>query len=348
MMRDMLSRRQFVRATGVSAASLGLAACSGAGEEADSEAGTDSGSAELAKLTFCLDYTPNTNHTGIYVANALGYFAEEGIELKIVQPAEDGAEAMVGTGRAELGVSYQDYLADAYAGGNTGLFAIAAILQHNTSGIMSRGGLGVTHPAAMEGLRYATWELPVEQATVRQVVEADGGDFDAIKLVPYTVDDDVAGIRADMYDCVWVFEGWAVQNAKVQDVDVDFFSFISIDETFDLYSPVLVANIAFAEENPDLVRAFVRAARRGYEYTIAHPEEAGEMLLEAVPELDAALVAESLGYLGDQFQADAPAWGVIDGARWARFYQWLNDNELVTPQLDVNAGWTDAYLDADA
>lgn len=337
-----ITRRTFVGGLGTALAAAALTGCGT--HDADTSEPAGGTATSPTKLTFCLDYTPNTNHTGIYVALDKGYFAEEGLEVSIVQPAEDSAEVMVGTGRAQLGVSYQDYMANAFAGGNTGLEAVAAIIQHNTSGIMSKGGLGVTHPAAMEGKRYATWELAVEQATVRQVVETDGGDFDKVKMVPYTVEDDVAGIRADLYDCVWVFEGWAVQNAKVQGVDVDFFSFRSVDDVFDFYTPVIAANTTFAAENPDVVRAFLRAVKRGYEFVADNHQEAAQILLAAVPELDADLVEESLAFLAGQFQDDAAFWGEIDGARWSRFFQWLNDNDLVGTSLDVDAGWTMDYL----
>ncbi len=335
-----VSRRMFLSGAGAAAAAV-LCACGsqGGGEPSDANGPTDN-----TKLTFCLDYTPNTNHTGIYVAQDQGYFADEGLEVQIVQPAEDTAEAMIGTGKAQLGVSYQDYIANALVAGNTGIEAVAAILQHNTSGIMSAAELGITHPAAMEDHTYATWDLPVEQATIRHIIEKDGGDFDKVKLVPYTVDDEVSGIKAKMFDTVWVYEGWAVQNAAVQNVAVNYFSFISIDEVFDYYTPVIAANTDYAKKSPDTVKAFLRAAKKGYEFAIAQPEKAGEILCAAVPELDAALVAQSQTYLSKQYQADAASWGVIDKDRWARFYTWLNDNKLVAKPLDVNAGWTMDYL----
>ena len=74
------------------------------------------------------------------------------------------------------------------------------------------------------------------------------------------------------------------------------------------------------------------------------PQEAADILCAEVPELNAALVAQSQAYLSEQYQADASTWGVIDGTRWSRFFQWLNDNKLVEKQLDVNAGWTMDYL----
>ena len=355
-----LTRRAFAAGLAASGAAA-LAAC-GASDEGKTQAAdatggaaegeaTEAGARPLANqtltpVTFCLDYTPNTNHTGIYVALHEGWFAEEGIDLEVVQPAEDSAEAMIGTNQAQLGVSYQDYIANVLAAdAPLPVVAVAAVIQHNTSGIMSPAELGVTRPAAMEGKRYATWELPVELATVADVVEADGGDFSKVELVPYTVDDEVAGFAADLFDTVWVFEGWAVQNAHVQDVDVNYFSFISVDDVFDFYTPVIAANGDWASAHADTVKAFLRAAKRGYEFAIAHPDEAADILLEEVPELSEDLVRASQAYLADQYQADAPRWGEIDPRRWARFYQWLNDQKLVEHELDPAAGFTMEYLD---
>lgn len=351
--RDM-SRRGFIKGAGALAAAATLAGC-GAYKGASGDASASAGEGKSAKsapksarkITFCLDYTPNTNHTGIYVAQAKGYFKDEGLTVKVVQPADGTAEAMIGYGQAQMGVSYQDYIANALSSKNpVAIEAVAAIIQHNTSGIMSRKADGITSAKKMEGHTYATWSLPVEQATIKQVMESDGGDFDKLKMVPYEVDDEVAGLKANMFDCVWVYEGWAVQNAKVQHYDVNYFSFVSMDKVFDFYTPVIAANDDFAKKYPDVVKAFVRAAKRGYEYAIKHPKAAGDILLDAAPELSADLVQASAKYLAKQYQADAKSWGVIDKSRWDAYFKWLNDKNLVENKLDVNSGWTMDYLEA--
>ena len=351
--RDM-SRRGFIKGAGALAAAATLAGCGayqGKSDDASASAG-EGASAKSApksarKITCCLDYTPNTNHTGIYVAQAKGYFKDEGLTVKVVQPADGTAEAMIGSGQAQLGVSYQDYIANALSSKNpVAIEAVAAIIQHNTSGIMSRKADGITSAKKMEGHTYATWSMPVEQATIKQVMESDGGDFDKLKMVPYEVDDEVAGLKANMFDCVWVYEGWAVQNAKVQHYDVNYFSFVSMDKVFDFYTPVIAANDDFAKKYPDVVKAFVRAAKRGYEYAIKHPKAAGDILLDAAPELSADLVQASAKYLADQYHADAKSWGVNDKSRWDAYFKWLNDKNLVENKLDVNSGWTMDYLEA--
>lgn len=336
-----MSRRAFVGA-GVSAAAVALASC---GSQGPSQQGPSSGDA--TKLTFCLDWTPNTNHTGIYVAQHEGYYASEGIELEIVQPPEDGAEAVVGSGQAQLGVSFQDYIADVLSNSpDTPLLAVAAILQHDTAGIMSPKGLGIASPKNMEHHSFGTSQKPVEQATIKTLVEDDGGDYSLVQMVPVSDEDPTNALRAGMYDSVSVYEGWELQQAQLQGYDVNYFSYISVDDVFDFYTPVIVVNPDFARDNADVVKAFMRAAKKGYQMAVDDPSGAADILCAEVPELDGDLTHASAAYLAGKYVDDATSWGVFDRDRWARYFQWLNDNGLVENQLDVNAGWTNDYLDA--
>ena len=338
--RAGMSRRAFVAGSAAAAATLVLAGCN-----SNSGSSSASGSSsDKTALTFCLDYTPNTNHTGIYVAKNKGYFDEEGLDVTIVQPADGTAEGAIGTGQAQFGVSYQDYIAAAYDSGNTGLTAIAAVIQHNTSGIMSRAADGITRAKQMENHIYTTWDMAVEQATIKQIMESDGGDFSKLSMVPYSVDDEVSGLKANMFDCVWVYEGWAVQNAKIQGYDVNYFDFRAMDDVFDFYTPVLAANVDYAKANPDVVKAFLRAAKKGYEFAVSQPDEAAKILCQEVPELDSELVEASAKFLAGEYTSEAESWGVIDPTRWANYFQWLNDNSLVENKLDVNAGYDTSFL----
>ena len=319
---------------------FGLAGC-GSSEQSDENGPTDPTS-----LTFVLDWTPNTNHTGIYVAEKLGYFDEAGIDVEILQPPENGVEAVVGSGKADLGVSFQDYLVPAFAGEKKTIpvTAVAAILQHNLSGIMSDKDKGITSPAKMENHSYATWELPIEQAILKECVEADGGDFDNVVMIPEIIDDEVAALRNKQIDCIWVFYGWAGIKAQVEDFYINYFAFKDIDEVFDYYSPVIIANDEYLADNPDTVKAFLAAVAKGYEYAIENPDEAADILLEANPELDPDLVKASQNYLADQYQAEASQWGVIDANRWNAFYQFINEKELADAEIPMDFGFTNDYL----
>ena len=305
----------------------------------------DSGSEDLEKITFVLDWTPNTNHTGLYVAKEKGYFEKEGLDVEIVQPPEDGADALVASGTAQFGVSFQDSMAPGVAGDNAlPNTAVAALIQHNTSGIISRKGEGMERPKGLEGKKYATWDAPIEKAMMQNVVEKDGGDFSKVELIPSTVTDEVSALKSKSVDAIWIFYAWAGVATEVADLETDYFAFKDINPVFDYYTPVVIANNDFLEEKPDTAKAFLQALKQGYEDAIADPDEAASILLEASPELDEELVKASQEYLKDQYKADVKQWGYIDPARWNAFYGWLNENGLSEAELPENAGFSNDYL----
>ena len=299
------------------------------------------------KITVVLDWTPNTNHTGIYVALAKGYFEEAGLNVQVVQPPEDGAVALVASGKAQFGVSFQDSLAPAFVGDSPmPVTAVAAVIQHNTSGIVSRAGEGMDTPRGLEGKKYATWDLDVEKATIRDVMAADGGDFDKVELIPSTVTDEVSALRSGIVDAIWIFYGWAGVACEVAGLPTDYFEFADIDPVFDYYTPVIIGGNAWLEENPEAAKAFLAALSRGYTYAVENPKEAADILMEAAPELksNAALVYASQEYLASEYIADAAQWGEFDADRWAAFFGWLNENGLLETEIDPGYGFTNEYL----
>lgn len=300
---------------------------------------------ELEKITFVLDWTPNTNHTGLYVAQKLGYFEEAGLEVEIVQPPEDGAVVLVASGKAQFGVSFQDSLAPALIEGDAiPVTAVASVIQHNTSGIISRAGEGMDRPKGMAGHSYATWNGAIELATIEKVVEADGGDYSKVELIPSTVTDEVSALKTNSVDSIWIFYAWAGVKTELEGLETDYFAFADIDPVFDYYTPVIISGNKFLEENPETAKAFLSALSKGYEFAIENPEEAAEILCDAAPELDKELVVASQKYLADQYRADAPYWGFIDADRWNNFYKWVNENKLVEGNVMLNSGFTNEYL----
>ena len=305
------------------------------------------GNSDLKKVTFVLDWTPNTNHTGLYVALEKGWFEEAGLDVEVVQPPEGGAEMLVGSGKAQFGVSFQDSMAPAIIGENAlPITAVAAVIQHNTSGIVSRKGEGMDTPKGLEGKQYATWDSPVELAMMEAVVEADGGDFDKVTLIPSTVTDEVSALQSKSVDAIWIFYAWAGIACEVADLDIDYFAFADIDPVFDYYTPVIVAGNEFLKNEPETAKAFLAALAKGYEFAIQNPKEAADILMKAAPELESnkELVYASQEYLAEQYTADAAQWGVFDADRWNGFYNWLNDNDLVESDIPENTGFTNDYL----
>ena len=219
------------------------------------------------------------------------------------------------------------------------------MIQHNTSGIISRAGEGMDTPAGLAGHRYATWDLPVEKATIAHVMAADGGNFDAVELIPSTVTDEVSALESKSVDAIWIFYAWAGIACQTAGLDTDYFAFADIDPVFDFYTPVIIAGNDFLAQNPDTARAFLSALSRGYAFAAENPDEAADILMDAAPELrsNETLVRASQQYLAHRYAADAPRWGEFDAQRWAAYYRWLNEQGL-TNGLDPEGGFTNDFL----
>lgn len=306
---------------------------------------------ELTPVTLCLDWTPNTNHTGLYAALALGYYEDAGLDVQFVQPPENGAVLMCAAGQADFAIDAQDTMAASLdLDEPLDVTAVAAILQHNTSGILSRAGDGITSAKGLEGKIYSTWESPIELAMIRYCMEKEGGDFDKVKLIPNNLYDEPAALAAHQTDAVWVFYGWSGINADLEEVPCDYWAFRDQAEELDYYTPVILANNAFLAESPETAKAFLEASAKGYAYAAEHPQEAADLLIEGdtTGSLDDArdLVYASQEWLSKEYISDADEWGVFDADRWNAFYGWLYTNGLTAHDL-TGTGFTNEYLPQD-
>lgn len=334
-------------------ASLLLCACGGGGKTetpSGGGSGSEEGKAALTPITFCLEWTPNTNHTGFYVAQEKGYYADAGLDVTIVQPPENGAVAACASGQAQFAIDNQDTLAPAFTSDTPmEVTTVAALIQHNTSGIISKAGSGMDRPKGLEGNTYLTWDSPVELAMMENVVTKDGGDWSKVKVIPNTVTEEGQDVLHNPDHAIWVYAGWAKVNADVNGIDTDLFLFKDINPVFDYYTPVLIANNAFLKEQPDLAKAFISATKKGYEYAIENPEEAAQILIngDSTKSLVGSedLVLASQKYLNEKYIDDAEKWGYIDPERWNAFYDWLYKEKLIEKELPAGTGFTNDYLE---
>lgn len=155
---------------------LALVAC-------DNNESQDSKDSEnLKEVTVVLDWTPNTNHTGLYVALENGYFEAEGLKVEIIQPSSGTADQLVATERAQFGVSYQESVTLARLE-DIPVVSIAAVIQNNTSGFASLASKGIESPKDFEGKSYGGWGSPIEVAMLEALMEKDGGDFEKVEIL---------------------------------------------------------------------------------------------------------------------------------------------------------------------
>ncbi len=325
---------------------VGLAACVAPDEDttpASAEPTGEEGSA-LNPVTLMLDWVPNTNHTGIFVAQENGYFEDAGLDVEIVQPGEVFAEQAVSSGAADFGVSFQEQVTLSREG-DAGLVSVAAVIQHNTSGFASLAEKGVESPADWEGLTYGSFGSPFEEPTLRALMECAGADYSQLNVVDTGFADPLALLAEGQTDLAWIFYGWQGFQAAQQGIDLniqmmsDYFDCIP-----DYYTPVIITSEAMIAENPETVRAFVGALAEGYTFAAENPGEAAGVLLAASPELDEALVRDSQAWISDQYIADAAQWGEQSPQVWADYAEWMASTGILSAPIDADAAFTNEFL----
>lgn len=293
-------------------------------------------------VTMMLDWTPNTNHAGLFIAQANGWYTDAGLDVTIIQPGEQGALSAVATGAADFGVSVSEELLPARTQG-VPVVSIAAILASNTSAFLSLDTDNITAPADFAGNRYGGFGGQLETALVEQLVECGGGSADQVDFVEVGNVDYRVGLERDFYDFVWIFEGW--DGIRLQDAGVNT---IPLADHFDCipdwYTPVLVTNEALIAQDPELVSRFVAATARGYDVATTDPDAAAAALLEGAPELDKDLVKASADYLADKYATEGEEWGHQTQQVWQRFSEFLTKSGLITTPVNVDDAFTNTFL----
>ncbi|WP_151735647.1 ABC transporter substrate-binding protein ['Paenibacillus yunnanensis' Narsing Rao et al. 2020] len=297
---------------------------------------------ELTKIKVALDWTPNTNHTGLYAAKELGYYEEEGLDVEIVQPGAAGADTMVASGEAAFGVSAQEALTLARLQ-NVPLVSIAAVIQHNTSGFAGPKDRNLKTPKDFEGKTYGGWGSPAEEAAMKAIMDPVGGDVSKVKIVNIGEADYFTAVKRDI-DFAWVFYAWTGIEAELRGEPLDMLYLKDYAPQLDYYTPVLTTSEKEIAERPELVKAFLAATSRGYEYAIANPAEAADILIKAVPDLDPELVKASQEWLSPKYKDDAARWGEQKAEVWQNYGDWMYELKLLEQPLDAEAAFTNEFL----
>ncbi len=278
----------------------------------------------------------------IYAARDHVYLEEENIFTDNVQPAEGTATQLVASGKALLGVSYQDEMTVALAR-NVPVIAVAAILQHNTSGFASPADRNIKKPADFEGRRYGGWGSEFETAMLKAVMKKYAANPSRIRMVNIGSADYFTAIKRDI-DFAWIYRGWTGMEAETRGVKLDFIEMREMLPELDYYTPIIITSSKNLDANRELLVRTMRAISRGYNYAIVNPNHSAEVLLKAVPELDKDLVSRSQTWISRQYRAEAPLWGVMEAARWQNLADWLYTQGVLKKKPDMSGAFTNEFL----
>jgi ABC-type nitrate/sulfonate/bicarbonate transport system substrate-binding protein len=312
-------------------------------QRAASSVTSPKGTPKLTTMRLALDWTPNTNHTGIYVALKQGWYRDEGINLQLLPySASISPDVLVSNGKADVGISSTEgIVADAAV--NQPVVSIAAIIQHNTSALVALTSSGITRPSELSGKVYGGFGAPYESAVVGEIIKRDGGTGQ-FKNVTLDVDA-MQALESHRIDFAWVFEGWEVIQAQRAGVKLNIFPITNYGVA-DYYTPNLIASPNEIKQKPDLLRKFMAATTKGYEYARSHPQEAAQMLLNATAPgtfPDPGLVMASQQFLSPRYADPGRKWGLQDAVAWHGYPQFI----IATGGIDDSAGHPVHSMDFD-
>ncbi|EMA6343683.1 ABC transporter substrate-binding protein [Bacillus cytotoxicus] len=295
------------------------------------------------KVKVVLDWFPNTNHTGLYVAKTKDYYKKQGLDVEIIQPGDNvSAEQMIASGKADFGVSYQENVTSARVEGIP-VVSIGAIIQHNTSAFASLKKDNITSPKDFEGKRYGGWGAPAEEATLKTIMDKHQADFSKVEKIVLGQTDFFKSIGRDA-DFEWIYYGWDGIEAKRQGKELNTIMVKDLDPALDFYSPVLITSEKNIKQNKDVVKKFMSATAEGYHFAIQEPKQAADILIKNVPDINKELVQESQKWLSTKYQDDAKVWGVQKEEVWTNYMNFLYDNKVIKKKIDVKDAFTNEFL----
>lgn len=298
---------------------------------------------DLKKVTVILDYVPNTNHTGMYVALEKGYYEEEGLDVEIIEPTDGATATLVAQGKGTFGVSYQEDVTIALTAEDPlPVKAIATLVQHNTSGFVSLADSGIESPADFEGKTYAGWGGPGESAVLEACMTQAGTDFSKLNMVI----SDGSGFETlgKSCDIMWFFEGWDCIMADMNGYELNYMECRQLDWRLDYYTPILIAGNTVLEEDPEMVSAFLRATEKGYLDTIADPDGAAEILHTYASAYDLEMLKLSQEYLAEKYMEDTENWGEMKDEVWDNYSAFLKEYGVIEEVIPAADCYTNEFL----
>jgi ABC-type nitrate/sulfonate/bicarbonate transport system substrate-binding protein len=317
---------------------VGLVGCN----STTKEKATTSEDNSLEEVSIVLDWTPNTNHTGIYVAKEKGYFKNHGLDVKIIMPGDAGADQLVAAGKSQFGVSYQESITQARIQGIP-LVSLAAVIQHNTSGFASPKAKNIVSPKDFAGKTYGGWGSPVEEAVISSIMKTEEADVKDVKIINMGDSDFFTAVNRDI-DFAWIFYGWTGVESELRNEPINMVYLTDYSDKLDYYTPVISTNEEMIKNDPDTVKEFMAALTEGYQFAIENPTDSAEILLKAVPELDQELVKKSQEWLASKYQDDAPRWGEQKLEVWKNYSTWMFENGLLEKELEAEKAFTNEFL----
>ena len=331
LVSELQRRKGYASILAVLVALVALACSSGSG-------------GEKVSVKLALDWYPNSNHLGLFIAQEKGYFEDENLDVTLYTPVDPSTVLLtVGSGKDDFGISYQPDVLLARAQG-VPVVSIAGIVQHPLNSVVALKSSGITRPRELVGKKVGYPGIPTNEPLLDTMLKYDGasglGDVELVNvgfdLAPALISgrvDAVVGAYWTHESILLENEGYPVNIMRMEEWGVP-----------DYYELVLVSSEEMLENRPDVVERFMRAIRRGYEDAVADPQAGVDILLEATrEEVDEKIERPGAELLAPLWKTESADFGQQDSARWENFTRWMQDAGLLGEDVKAADAFTNRF-----
>ena len=318
---------------------------SAAGTEAEDNsaaetADTQTDNKDLREVNVVLDWYPNAIHTFLYTAIERGYFAEEGLDVKIHFPANDNdALALVAAGKAEIGMYYQQDVIQAVANQGTGIKSIGAIVQSPLNVILSLKDKNITKPEDLVGKTIGYGGTVLSEALVKCMMENVGADASDVNMINVGFELMSSMTTGNVDATIGCLVNHEVPQLEEEGFDVNYFS-VSGYGIPNYYEEVFLTNDDLLENEPEVVAGFLRAAKKGFDDFKADPDGCLAILMNNQNEenfpLTQSVEEQSCATLIPLMETEDAAFLTQTDECWQENIDWMLENQLIDKALDVS------------
>lgn len=301
----------------------------------------------MKQLTLALDWTPNINHIGFFIAQDKGFYKDLGVNLQIINPSEDNYKVTPAK-KVELGLAdfalcpTESIISYQTKSKPFDMTAIASVLQEDLSAIVVKADSHIQSPKDLDGKIYSSYKARYEDGIVKEMIKNDGGAGELKITYP-----DKLGIWNTLLsgeaDSTWIFLNWEGVEAEEFSEQLKYFKMKDYGIPYS-YSPVIASSLKNAEENAEAFKLFLKATKKGFLYCKNHEYEAVEILSKHVTESDKKInlklaLEMSLSSFGNQEN-----WGIIENKTISEFVNWIKTKGLEAQDIKVSDIYTNQFL----